>query len=117
MATESERGNLANEAVGQRDAIDTPDAVKRKTAVGVSEPATQERAKSTPPDASISMKTAEAIGEQATGAYAHPNATSEEVHARSAMHIARNTSAPPSLLPVVAALMIGYAAGFVIHGR
>ena len=108
---------IADEAVGQRPATAIPDASKASSAI----PNTEQLANSAGPQASVAALTAESVGERDEGAYAHPDATSDEVRKREASSEVRRrsgfASSGPSYIPLLAGFTLGYSAALLIHRR
>ena len=108
---------IAEEAVGERRASPTPDAVKAEMPT---EEDIRQLATSAGSQASRAAKTAEALGERDGGAYA--DAITDEAKERSrkaARHAASQASraAQQRFITVAAGFALGYAAALLINRR
>lgn len=113
---------IADEAIGQRPESAIPDAAREQMTAEISERAIRWRAASAGPNASIAERSAEAMGEQSGGAYAHQNATPRQVQLLSSATARRAEWWPRMVgdLPFISAaaiFAIGYGTALLIHRR
>jgi hypothetical protein len=116
----TDRRKIADEAVGLRPESAIPEAAKDR----VPKPWP---AASAGPGASMATRTAEAQGERVGDAYAYPDATPEEVQARSRQSVQRrssqagsNFSQEPWMIAAgiaAGAFALGYIAALMLHRR
>jgi hypothetical protein len=114
MRNEPDPDAIAEEAVGQRRDRTPPHASNEKGAISLEE-TIQRNAISSGPEASISAKTAESVGERVDDAYSNPERISLPPDRRT-----RFSSHPfndQSFLIVVACFTLGYLTAEWLHGR
>jgi hypothetical protein len=130
MTTENQRDRdrIAEEAVGQRHDGAPPDDVSERERMSPEETA-RRTAWSVGPQASVSEKTAESVGERAGDAYSDPgHITQTRSHPSAAAHpalaagrqfteiISRQFAEQPFIM-TVAAFAVGYMTAALLHGR
>ena len=115
MRGELDRDKIVNEAVGERPASTIPQAARDRVPEGVP-------AASVGPHASIPAKTAEAMGERESGAYADPSKGSNGAHLWRRRSPQRTwsrmqSSSGPMVMVGATAFALGYAAALLLHSR
>lgn len=103
---------IAEDAVGARRESAIPEAAQQRVVM-----APEARAASAGPRASLAARTAEAVGERESGAYA--DGTIEEAQRRSRETVRRSSQVQMGRQPLVAfsAFALGYLAASVINHR
>jgi len=114
MRNEPDPDAIAEEAVGQRRDRTPPHASNEKGAISLEE-TIQRNAISSGPEASISAKTAESVGERVDDAYSNPERISlpPDRHTRFSSHQFNDQS----FLIAVACFTLGYLTAVWLHGR
>jgi hypothetical protein len=117
VSDDANRRRIADEAVGERPASDTPDFARDRVPEGA-----LQSARSVGSQASIADRTAEAMGERvSTGAYADP--ATDRVSGRRSILPRRSSmgmtsySGGQSYLMMAAIFALGYAAAWLLHRR
>jgi hypothetical protein len=119
MNSKANPRDIAEEAVGQRLGSEPPEAVRERERMSVEE--TVERlAKSSGPQASIPVKTAESVGERVGDAYADPGSVARRTPHRSrreAAQILSHQFEQQPITAVMAGFILGYVTALLLHGR
>ena len=120
MEDRKDPSKIAEEAVGLRPENATP-TVAKESVEGASVQNVADRARSAGAWASVAERTAEAMGEHDSGAYAHRLTTPQQAHQRSRDTVSRGrgqwTVEEALAMSVIAAFGIGYAAALLLHRR
>jgi hypothetical protein len=96
MKSQADRDTIADEAVGQRHATEPPDFVREKEAMSPQE-AVRRNATPPGPDASMSEKTAAALGERVGNAYADAGSVPPKRQDRADRPAAKNSGPQSSM--------------------